>query len=78
MSPLLPSLTAKDLIKAVRKCGFSFVRQKGSHQIYKHPDGRWTTIPVHPGENIGRGLLRKILNDLDISPKEFLKLLKKH
>jgi predicted RNA binding protein YcfA (HicA-like mRNA interferase family) len=77
MSPLLPSLTAKDLIKVVRKCGFYFIRQKGSHQIWKHPDGRWTTIPVHPGENIGRGLLRKILNDLEISPREFLRLLKK-
>ncbi|MBM2820825.1 MAG: hypothetical protein HW405_585, partial [Candidatus Berkelbacteria bacterium] len=34
-------------------------------------------IPVHQGENIGQGLLRKILNDLEISPKEFLKLLKR-
>ncbi|MGA2666686.1 MAG: type II toxin-antitoxin system HicA family toxin [Patescibacteria group bacterium] len=77
MSPLLPSLRAKDLVKTVRKCSFYFVRQKGSHQIYKHPDGRWVTIPIHPGENIGRGLLRKILNDLEINPKEFLRLLKR-
>jgi len=77
MSPLFPSITAKDLIRIVRKCGFLLVRQKGSHQIWKHPDGRWTTIPVHPGENIGRGLLRKILNDLEISSKEFLQMLRK-
>lgn len=77
MSPQLPSLTAKNLIKIIRRCGFYFVRQKGSHQIWKHGDGRWTTIPIHPGENIGRGLLRKILNDLDISPGDLLKFLKK-
>ena len=77
MSPLLPSLTAKDLIKVIRKCGFYFVRQKGSHQIWKHVDSRWTTIPVHPGENIGRGLLRKILRDLGINRKDFIKLLRK-
>ncbi len=77
MTLRLPSLTAKDLTKAIKKCGFSFYRQKGSHQIWKHPDGRWTTIPVHPGENIGRGLLRKILRDFDISPKDFIKLLKR-
>lgn len=77
MSRRIPSITAKDLIKVVRKCGFYFVRQKGSHQIWKNPDGRWTTIPLHPGENIGRGLLRKIINDLEINTEEFIKLLKK-
>lgn len=76
MTSRLPSLTAKDLAKAIKKCGFSFYRQRGSHQIWKHPDGRWTTIPVHPGENIGRGLLRKILRDLEITPKDFIELLR--
>ncbi|HLB95480.1 MAG TPA: type II toxin-antitoxin system HicA family toxin [Patescibacteria group bacterium] len=58
MTSKLPSLTAKDLIRIVKKCGFSLYRQKGSHQIWKHQDGRWTTIPFHSGESIGRGLLR--------------------
>lgn len=77
MSPKLPVVTAKDLTKAIRKCGFSFYRQKGSHQIWKHADGRWTTVPLHPGENIGRGLLRKILRDLGIRRDHFIKLLRK-
>jgi len=77
VSQRLPILTAKELSKAIRKCGFSFYRQRGSHQIWKHSDGRWTTIPVHPGENIGRGLLRKILKDINLQPKEFIKLFKK-
>ena len=77
MSPRLPSITAKDLAKAIKKYGFSFYRQKGSHQVWKHRDGRWTTIPIHPGENIGRGLFRKILRDLEMSPKEFIQLFRK-
>lgn len=77
MAPKLPSLTAKDLAKVVKKCGFIFYRQKGSHQIWKHPDGRWTTIPFHPGEDIGKGLLRQILRDIKISPKDFTNLLGK-
>ncbi|MCL5406904.1 MAG: type II toxin-antitoxin system HicA family toxin [Patescibacteria group bacterium] len=77
MAPKLPSLTAKDLTKIIRKCGFSFYRQKGSHQVWKHPDGRWTTIPFHSGENIGKGLLRQILRDFKISPEDFTKLLRK-
>lgn len=77
MALRLPALTAKELAKAIKKSGFILYRQKGSHQIWKHPDGRWTTIPFHAGENIGRGLLRKILNDVNISPKDLLKLIKK-
>ncbi|WP_422387111.1 type II toxin-antitoxin system HicA family toxin [Aphanizomenon flos-aquae] len=30
----------KDFIKVVEKLGFYFDRQKGSHAIYKHNDGR--------------------------------------
>lgn len=72
----LPSLTAKEIVKAIRKEGFILNRQKGSHALYKHPDGRFVTVPIHPGEVIGRGLLRKILNDLKISRDEFLELLR--
>ena len=54
---------AKKVIKALTKIGFNVVRQKGSHVIMKHSDGRVTVIPVHPREEIGRGLLMKIIKD---------------
>ena len=38
----------------------------------KHPDGRVTSVPVHQGQDIGRGLLRKILRDVDLSADELL------
>jgi predicted RNA binding protein YcfA (HicA-like mRNA interferase family) len=64
------------LIKALEKLGFSCTRKsKGSHFRYKHRDGRKTTIPVHKGKDIRRGLLRKILRDVDISIEELEKLL---
>ena len=40
----------------------------------KHSDGRTTVVPVHPGEEIGRGLLRKIIKDAKLTKDEFLKL----
>jgi predicted RNA binding protein YcfA (HicA-like mRNA interferase family) len=40
-----------------------------------HPDGRKTTVPVHKGKDIGRGLLRKILRDVDITAEELKRLL---
>jgi predicted RNA binding protein YcfA (HicA-like mRNA interferase family) len=57
----LPQLSGKDLGKIVEKLGFVYSHTKGSHMIFKHPDGRKTTIPHHSGEKIGPGLLNKIL-----------------
>lgn len=71
----LPRLTGKELGKIVGKLGFKFDHQTGSHMVYKHPDGRKTTIPHHSGEEIGPGLLNKIIKkDLRITRKDFMKL----
>ncbi|MBI3589404.1 MAG: type II toxin-antitoxin system HicA family toxin [Candidatus Liptonbacteria bacterium] len=75
MSGRLPALKARDIIRVIEKLGFYAVRQKGSHIFFKHPDGRATLVPSHGGEDISRGLLREILNEIKISPNEFLKLL---
>lgn len=64
-------------MKALQKAGFDVVRRKGSHVLVRHPDGRTTVVPVHKGEDLGRGLLRKIIHDADLTKEEFLELLKK-
>jgi predicted RNA binding protein YcfA (HicA-like mRNA interferase family) len=72
----LPILKAEELIESLEKLGFSCVRKsKGSHFRYVHSDGRKTTIPVHRGRDISKGLLRKILRDIDITVDELKKLL---
>ncbi|MBI4557127.1 MAG: type II toxin-antitoxin system HicA family toxin [Candidatus Hydrogenedentes bacterium] len=72
----LPVLTAKQIITALEGLGFRHRPLKGtSHRRYVHPDGRKTTIPVHPGQDIGRGLLRQILRDIELTPQAFKKLL---
>ena len=71
----LPTLKARKIIKTLRNLGFVKARQEGSHVFFKHPDGRTTVIPVHPGKDISRGLLRAILDDIKITPLDFQKLL---
>ena len=72
--PKLPLLNASKLAKILKKLGFEFKRQEGSHMFFQHLDGRTTVIPNHPGEEIDRGLLNKIIkHDLQISREEFLK-----
>jgi predicted RNA binding protein YcfA (HicA-like mRNA interferase family) len=56
------------------RLGFKPVRQRGSHVILKREDGKVIVVPVHGGEEIGRGLLSKIIKDADLTREEFLKL----
>jgi len=71
---LRPTLPDK-VIKALIKLGFQIVRQKGSHMVLKHSDGRITVVPIHRGEEMGRGLLAKIIRDTGLSREEFLRIL---
>ncbi|MBA3064537.1 addiction module toxin, HicA family [Candidatus Woesearchaeota archaeon] len=53
---------------------FEKVRQEGSHVFFRHPDGRTTVVPNHPGEKLDRGLLNKIIKkDIGISREELMK-----
>ncbi len=52
---------AREVIKVLSKLGFVPRHTKGSDVFLKHQDGRTTTVPVHPREEIDRRLLRKLL-----------------
>ena len=65
--PRLPRLRGKDLLRVLENYGFEVVRIKGSHHSMRHPDGRYTVVPVHAGELIGPGLLLKILKVVELS-----------
>jgi predicted RNA binding protein YcfA (HicA-like mRNA interferase family) len=73
----LPVVSAKSLEKILLNIGFERTRQKGSHAFYRHPDGRTTTIPHHPGRDLARPLLREILREIEVTPDHFLEELKK-
>lgn len=70
-----PSVTGSQLIRALCKLGFEVLRIKGSHHFLQHPDGRCTVVPVHRGENIGRGLLARIMRDCEVSRDELQMML---
>jgi len=72
----LTIISSKDMAKILEKLGFKEVRQKGSHKSFRHKDGRTTIVPFH-GEDLGRGLIRKILNDIEITVDEYEMLRKK-
>lgn len=64
------------MARLLRHLGFELIRQKGSHAYFRHPDGRATVLPMHRGEDLGRGLLRAILRDVELTPEDFERIRK--
>jgi len=64
----MKSITPRELIKVLESHGFLFQRSKGSHQIYRHPDGRRTVVPMHV-KDMKTGTLLAILKQSGI-PKD--------
>jgi len=70
LSRLRPARAA-EVGRALETAGFVLVRQSGSHAVYRHADGRWTTVPQHGSKDLGKGILRKILKDAGLSVDDF-------
>lgn len=73
--PKLIPIKPKRFVKILFELGFAKRDAEGSHVFFKHPDGRTTVIPIHCQE-ISKGLLRKILNDIQLTVEEYDKLRK--
>ena len=69
-----PQVRPKDLVKALLKIGFIKDHQTGSHVYLKHPDGRLTSVSIHPG-TIPLGTMRAILKQTRMKVEVLKKLL---
>jgi len=65
-------LKPREVVALLERLGFTEVRQRGSHRQFRHPDGRGTTVPFHPGRDISPTLLRQIAKDIGLSLDDFL------
>ena len=76
MSPQrIPMVTAKQVVRALRRAGFEEHTQEGSHLVLKNSAARMrVVVPMHTGD-IGRGLLKKIIKQARLSEAEFRRLL---
>ena len=67
--PKFPRVTPRKLIAALLRQGFFRDRQRGSHVMLRHEDGRRTIIPLH-ARDLPIGTLRGILGDLEMTVDE--------
>ena len=67
----LPVVSAREVIKALTRLGFSVVRQSGSHIHLWHDEKRaLVTVPNHP--ELAKGTLIGIIKQAKISREELM------
>lgn len=72
MSPKLPVITGKELIKRLQKIGFSIDHQSGSHVVLYHAiTKRRAVIPVHT-KDLPKGTLRAIIREAGLEVTDIL------
>jgi predicted RNA binding protein YcfA (HicA-like mRNA interferase family) len=76
MTPSLPSLKPKEVLKALLSAGFYIHHQTGSHIVLKHPSrpSKRVVLPYH-NKDLKRGTLHGILKQAGFSVDEFLNYL---
>ena len=73
--PKLPVLSANDVIKILRKFGFSVYRQTGSHiHLWNKEQKLLVTVPNHA--ELAKGTLISIMKQAKIEREEFIAQLK--
>jgi predicted RNA binding protein YcfA (HicA-like mRNA interferase family) len=76
MSRHLPAVSGRELVRALRRSGFTLLRQKGSHVSMekRSTEGYWrTVVPLH--REIRPGTLSDILNQSGLTKEELADLL---
>ena len=76
--PKLPIISGKKLLKILKKAGYIEIRKKGSHVFVEFETGiQSTVIPIHSNEDLGKGMLKSILNDLELSVDDLISMIRK-
>lgn len=70
--PKIPALKPIGVIKILKRAGFKFIRQKGSHQIY-FKNNRAVVVPYHRND-LRKGTLIAIIKQSGLTLKEFIDL----
>jgi predicted RNA binding protein YcfA (HicA-like mRNA interferase family) len=66
-----PVLNAKEVTRTLRRSGFVMVGQAGSHQKWRHVNGRQVIVPDHGSKPIPIGTLKSIIEGSGIGVDDF-------
>jgi len=66
----LPVVTNREMVKYLTKKGFALLRHGRRHDVFSNGVRR-TQVPRHGNKELGKGLLKEILNQAGIDIEEF-------
>jgi predicted RNA binding protein YcfA (HicA-like mRNA interferase family) len=70
MSKSLQPCSGAEAIRKLQRVGWSVARQKGSHLMLTKPGFQWTlSVPQH--NELGPGLVRKLIRQAGLTVEEF-------
>jgi predicted RNA binding protein YcfA (HicA-like mRNA interferase family) len=73
MDPKLRLCSGAEAVRKLQRAGWSVARQKGSHVMLTKPGYQWT-LSIPQQDELGPGLLRKLLRQAGLTVKEFNEL----
>jgi predicted RNA binding protein YcfA (HicA-like mRNA interferase family) len=71
VSPHFPALDAKAVARVLKQNGFELIGQKGSHQKWRHPNGRQVIVAMHGDKPIPIGTLKSIIEGSGLKVDDF-------
>jgi predicted RNA binding protein YcfA (HicA-like mRNA interferase family) len=71
LSHRFPVCNANDVVRVLRKNGFACVSQRGSHQKWRHVNGRQVIVAMHGSKPIPIGTLKSIIEGSGLAPDHF-------
>jgi predicted RNA binding protein YcfA (HicA-like mRNA interferase family) len=73
--PPVPRVSGREIVRALRKAGWSLERIEGSHHILQGPEGRIVSVPVHGNKTLPIGTIKGIIDQTGLDVAEFAMLL---
>ena len=71
--PPTPLLKVRIVLRVPRARGFEVISQRGrgSHRFMQHADGRTTTVSGNEGDDMPRGLPKKVMHNTELTVEDF-------
>jgi len=75
MSELARGINARRFLKALQADGFTLQRIRGSHRVYRHPDGRRMVVAFHHmNDTFPMGTLKAMIADASWDSEDLRRL----
>jgi len=71
VSRRFPVCNAKDVVTVLRGHGFLLTGRRGSHQKWRHPNGRQVIVADHGSKPIPIGTLKNIIEGSGLDVEDF-------